>query len=400
MPSLNPKDIVILDGARTPVGTFLGSLRSITPTDLGAIAARAALERSGVPADAIDAVFVGNVIQSARDTAYIARHVGLKAGVPIETPALTVNRLCGSGQEAIVQGAKALMLGEATFVLAGGAENMSMSPYALRGVREGWKLDAAQVEDMLWAALTDYYCGCAMADTAENVAEKYGITREEADEFALLSHQRAAAARESGRLAKEIVPVEVRDRKGRPVLVEHDEHIRPDTSLEKLARLPARFRENGRVTAGNASGMNDAACMLVLTTWEVAQAHGLKPLGRLVSWGTAGVDPAYMGMGPVPASKMALERAGLTLDQMDVVEVNEAFATQYLAVERELGLDREKTNPNGGGISIGHPLGATGARVTLTALYELRERGGRYGLATMCIGGGQGIAAIVEYLGA
>jgi len=224
MPSLNPKDVVILDGARTPVGTFLGSLRSITPTDLGAIAARAALERSGVPADAIDAVFVGNVIQSARDTAYIARHVGLKAGVSIETPALTVNRLCGSGQEAIVQGAKALMLGEATFVLAGGAENMSMSPYALRGVREGW-----------------------------------------------------AAARESGRLAKEIVPVEVRGRKGRPILVEHDEHIRPDTSLEKLARLPARFRENGRVTAGNASGMNDAACMLVLTTWDVAQAHGLKP---------------------------------------------------------------------------------------------------------------------------
>ena len=399
MRPLNPNDVVILEGARTPVGTFLGALKDVSPTELGAVAARGALERANVPPEWIDAVFIGNVIQSSSDAIYLARHVALKAGVPIEAPALTVNRLCGSGLEAIVQGAKALMLGEARFVLAGGAENMSMAPYVLRGVRNGWRLNEGQVEDMLWAALYDAYAGCSMADTAENLAEKYGITRQEADEFALRSHRLAAAARERGRLAKEIVPVEVRDRKGRTVLVEHDEHIRPDTSLEKLARLPARFRENGVVTAGNASGINDAAAMVVLTTWGLAQEYGLRPLGRLVSWGVAGVEPRYMGIGPVPASRQALKRAGLTLDDMDVIEVNEAFAAQYLAVERELGLDREKVNPNGGGISIGHPLGATGARVTLTALYELRERGGRYALSTMCIGGGQGIAAVVEYLG-
>jgi len=399
MRPLNPNDVVILEGARTPVGTFMGALKDVSPTELGAVAARGALERANVPPEWIDAVFIGNVIQSSSDAIYLARHVALKAGVPIEAPALTVNRLCGSGLEAIVQGAKALMLGEARFVLAGGAENMSMAPYVLRGVRNGWRLNEGQVEDMLWAALYDAYAGCSMADTAENLAEKYGITRQEADEFALRSHRLAAAARERGRLAKEIVPVEVRDRKGRTVLVEHDEHIRPDTSLEKLARLPARFRENGVVTAGNASGINDAAAMVVLTTWGLAQEHGLRPLGRLVSWGVAGVEPRYMGIGPVPASRQALKRAGLTLDDMDVIEVNEAFAAQYLAVERELGLDREKVNPNGGGISIGHPLGATGARVTLTALYELRERGGRYALSTMCIGGGQGIAAVVEYLG-
>ncbi len=399
MRPLNPNDVVILEGARTPVGTFMGALKDVSPTELGAVAARGALERANVPPEWIDAVFIGNVIQSSSDAIYLARHVALKAGVPIEAPALTVNRLCGSGLEAIVQGAKALMLGEARFVLAGGAENMSMAPYVLRGVRNGWRLNEGQVEDMLWAALYDAYAGCSMADTAENLAEKYGITRQEADEFALRSHRLATAARERGRLAKEIVPVEVRDRKGRTVLVEHDEHIRPDTSLEKLARLPARFRENGVVTAGNASGINDAAAMVVLTTWGLAQEHGLRPLGRLVSWGVAGVEPRYMGIGPVPASRQALERAGLTLDDMDVIEVNEAFAAQYLAVERELGLDREKVNPNGGGISIGHPLGATGARVTLTALYELRERGGRYALSTMCIGGGQGIAAVVEYVG-
>ncbi len=399
MSDLKPNDVVILEGARTPVGTFMGALKDVSPTELGAVAARGALERANVPPEWIDAVFIGNVIQSSSDAIYLARHVALKAGVPIEAPALTVNRLCGSGLEAIVQGAKALMLGEARFVLAGGAENMSMAPYVLRGVRNGWRLNEGQVEDMLWAALYDAYAGCSMADTAENLAEKYGITRQEADEFALRSHRLAAAARERGRLAKEIVPVEVRDRKGRTVLVEHDEHIRPDTSLEKLARLPARFRENGVVTAGNASGINDAAAMVVLTTWGLAQEHGLRPLGRLVSWGVAGVEPRYMGIGPVPASRQALERAGLTLDDMDVIEVNEAFAAQYLAVERELGLDREKVNPNGGGISIGHPLGATGARVTLTALYELRERGGRYALSTMCIGGGQGIAAVVEYVG-
>jgi acetyl-CoA acetyltransferase family protein len=376
----------------------MGTLKDLSATELGTIAARSALKRAKVPSEWIDAVFVGNVVQSSSDAVYIARHIALKAGVPIETPALTVNRLCGSGLEAIVQGAKALMLGEAKFVLAGGAENMSMSPYVLRGVRDGWRLGGGEVEDYLWQALYDPYAGCSMAETAENLAEKYGVTREEADAFALRSHQLAAAARERGRLALEIVPVEVHDRKGRTMLMEHDEHIRPGTSLEKLGKLPTRFREDGVVTAGNASGINDAAAMVVLTTWGMAQKHGLKPLARIVSWGTAGVEPRYMGIGPVPATQQALQRAGLTFDDLDVIEVNEAFACQYLAVERELGLNREKVNPNGSGISIGHPLGATGARITLSAIYELRERGARYALSTMCIGGGQGIAAIFESL--
>ncbi|MDQ4077016.1 MAG: acetyl-CoA C-acetyltransferase [Chloroflexota bacterium] len=389
-------DVVILDGARTPVGTFMGALKDVGATELGAHAARAAIARSGVDASEIDAVFVGNVIQSSSDAVYIARHVGLKAGVPIETPALTVNRLCGSGLEAIIQGAKALMLGEATFVLAGGTENMSQAPFVIRGAREGWGLGGQQVEDTLWAALTDTYGGCSMAETAENLAEQYSISREAQDEFALRSHQRAAAARERGRLALEIVPVEVPGRKGQTTLVEHDEHIRPDTSLEKLSRLPARFRENGSVTAGNASGINDAAAMTVLSTYRVAKERGLPILGRIVSWGVAGVEPKIMGLGPAPATRQALQRAGLSLNDLDVIEVNEAFAGQYLAVEQELGLNRERVNPNGGGISIGHPLAATGARVTLAALYELRESNQQYALSTMCIGGGQGIAAIVE----
>lgn len=392
----NANDIVIVDGARTPVGTFMGSLKSVSATQLGAHAARAALQRSGVDASEIETVIVGNVIHSSTDAAYISRHVGLLAGVPIEATALTVNRLCGSGLEAIVQGAKALLLGEARWVLAGGTENMSQAPFAMRGAREGWGLGGQKVEDTLWDALTDPYTGCSMAETTENLAEKMGITREDQDEIALRSHQLAARARERGRLAMEIAPIEVPGRKGQTTLVEHDEHIRPDTTLAKLASLPTRFRQNGTVTAGNASGINDAAAMVVMTTYGMAHERGLRVLGRLVSWGVAGVDPNIMGIGPVPASRLALQRAGLALADLDVIEVNEAFAGQYLAVERELGLNREKVNVNGGGISIGHPLAATGARVTLSALYELRERGQRYGLSTMCIGGGQGIAAILE----
>jgi acetyl-CoA acetyltransferase family protein len=390
------KDIVILDGARTPVGTFLGSLKGISATELGAHAARAALQRAGVDASEIDTVVVGNVIHSSTNAPYIARHVGLLAGVPIEASALTVNRLCGSGLEAIVQGAKALLLGEARFVLAGGAENMSQAPFAMRGAREGWGLGGQKVEDTLWDALTDSYTGCSMAETTENLVEELGISREEQDEYALRSHRLAARARERGRLALEISPVEVPGRKGQTTLVEHDEHIRPDTTLEKLATLPTRFRENGTVTAGNASGVNDAAAMVVMSTYGTARERGLPILGRLVAWGVAGVDPNRMGIGPVPATRLALQRAGLSLDALDVIEANEAFAGQYLAVEKELGLNCERVNLNGGGISLGHPLGATGARVTLSALYELREQGGRYGLSTMCIGGGQGIAAIVE----
>lgn len=392
----NPNDIVILGGARTPVGTFMGSLKSVGATELGTIAAKEAIKRSQIDPAEIGAVFVGNVIQSSQDAVYMARHVGLKAGAPISAPAVTINRLCGSGLEAILQGAKAIMLGETEFVLAGGAENMSQVPFAIRGARDGWGLGRQQVDDTLWGALTDTYGGCAMADTAENLAEKYNISRVEQDEYALRSHQLASAARERGRLSLEIVPVEVPGRKGRVTVVQDDEHMRPDTTLEKLARLKARFRKNGTVTAGNASGMNDAGAMAILSTYRIAKERGLPILGRLVSWGIAGVEPSIMGIGPAPATHIALKRADLSLDALDVIEVNEAFAAQYIAVEKELGLDRDKTNLNGGGISIGHPLAATGARITLSALYQLRQSNQRYALSTMCIGGGQGIAAILE----
>lgn len=388
-------DVVILDGARTPVGTFMGALKGITATELGAHAARAAMERAQVDANDIDAVYVGNVVQSSADAVYIARHVGLKAGVPIEAPALTVNRLCGSGLEAILQAVRSIRIGEAKLVLAGGAENMSQAPFAMRGARDGWGLGQQQVEDTLWSALTDLYGGCSMAETAENLAEQYQIGREEQDEFAYRSHTLATQARERGRLALEIAPVTIKGKKGDTV-VAHDEHIRPETTLAKLSTLPARFRQNGTVTAGNASGINDAAAMVLVSSYGYAKERGLPILGRVVSWGIAGVDPKVMGIGPAPATRMALERAGMTIGQLDVIEANEAFAAQYLAVEKELGWDRNKTNLNGGGLSIGHPLAATGARVTLSALYELREQGKQYALSTMCIGGGQGIAAIVE----
>jgi acetyl-CoA acetyltransferase family protein len=392
------RDIVIVDGARTPVGTFMGSLKNVKAVDLGVLAAKAALKRSAVDPEWIDHVVFGNVLQTAGDAIYLARHIGLKIGVPRSRPALIVNRLCGSGLEAIVTGARMLLTGEARFVLAGGAENMSQAPFMIWGARDGWKLGQPQVEDYLWAALTDSFNRLPMALTAENLAERHSISREEQDRYALRSHQLAAAARDSGRLAQEIVAVEVPGRKGKTIVVEHDEHIRPDTTLESLARLKPRFKKDGTVTAGNASGINDCGAAVVVTTISEAKERGLKPLGRLVSWGTAGVDPDVMGIGPVPATRIALKRAGLSLDDIDLIEVNEAFAAQYLAVEKELGLDRDKVNVNGGGISIGHPLAATGTRITLSLLYELRIRGLRYGLSTMCIGGGQGLAAIVEAL--
>ncbi len=391
-------DIVIVDGARTPFGAFGGGLRDISATDLGVIAAKVALERSGVDPAWIDHVVFGNVLQTSGDAIYLARHVGLKAGVPIERPALTLNRLCGSGLEAILTGARLILLGEADFVLAGGAENMSQAPHVIRGARWGLRLGEGKLEDYLWAALTDSYNNMPMAITAENLAERYNVTREEQDAFAYRSQMRAAEAWNSGHLAEEVVPVEGRDPKGRPVLVERDEHMRPDTTLEGLARLPSRFKKNGTVTAGNASGIVDGAAAVVVTSAEKAQERGLKPIGRIVSWGTAGVDPDYMGIGPAPATRIALEKAGMTLDQIDLIEVNEAFAAQCLAVVKELGIDQERLNVNGGAIAIGHPLAATGARLTLTVLYELRRRGKKYGLSTMCIGGGQGIAAIVEAL--
>jgi acetyl-CoA acetyltransferase family protein len=395
--TLEPRDIVVVGGARTPFGAFMGALKDVSAIELGAIAAGAALERAGVPASDVDQVVFGNVIQSSKDAIYFARHVALKCGVPIETPALTVNRLCGSGLQAIVSAAQLLMLGEGTVALAGGAENMTQSPFVIRGARTGLSLGEHQLEDSLWEALVDTYCGCGMAITAENLAQQYTLDRKSVDAYALRSQVAAQNAQEKGWLSEEIVPVPVKDRKGNTVLVERDEGIR-DTSAEALAKLPARFREGGVVTAGNASGINDAGAAVVLTTARVAQDRGIKPLARLISWGVVGVEPSIMGIGPAPAIRQALKRADMTLDQLDRVEVNEAFSSQYLAVEKELGLDRDKTNVNGGAISIGHPLAASGARVSLTLIHELRRNHLRYGAAALCIGGGQGIAAIYEAL--
>ena len=395
--TLNDRDVVVLGGARTPFGTFMGSLKDVSAIELGAVAARGALERSGVDPKEVDNVFFGNVLQTSKDAIYLARHVALKAGVPIETPALTLNRLCGSGLQAVISGAQSLLLGEATFALVGGAENMTQAPFVVRGARSGLSLGEHKFEDYLWESLTDSYCGCPMAVTAENLARQYGITREQIDAYALRSQQTARAAQEAGLLAEEIVPVEIKDRKGRVTQVTQDEGIR-ETSLEALAKLPARFVENGVVTAGNASGINDAGAALVLATGATARERGLTPLARIVSWGIVGVDPTIMGIGPAPAIRQALKRADLTVADLDRVEVNEAFAAQYLAVEQELGLDRDKTNVNGGAISLGHPLGASGARLSITLINELRRHGLRYGAASLCIGGGQGIAAIFEAL--
>lgn len=389
--------IVILEGARTPFGSYMGSLRSLSATELGAIAAKEALRRSGVDGALVGQVVFGNVLQTSADASFIARHVELKAGLPFETSALTVNRNCGSGLEAVLTGAKTILAEETECILAGGAENMSQAPYVLRGAREGWGLGKGQMEDYLWQSLTDSYNGLIMGLTAENLAEKYRISREEQDLFALRSHQCAAEARNTGRLAREIISVELKSKKG-STIVEQDEHIRPDVSLEKLGSLRPAFREGGSVTAGNASGINDGAAALVICTEKLAEREGLRPLGRLVTWATAGVDPDIMGIGPAPAIRRALERAGLKLEDLDLIEVNEAFAAQYLAVEKELGFERSKANVNGGAIALGHPLGASGARILISLLYELRDRELRYGVASLCIGGGQGIAAIVENL--
>jgi acetyl-CoA acetyltransferase family protein len=389
------KDIVVLGGARTAFGTYGGALRDVSATDLGVIAAKGALERSKVPAAKIDQVIFGNVLQTSGDAVYLARHIGLKAGAPTEAPALTINRLCGSGLQAILLAAQEIQLGQADFVLAGGAEAMSMAPHMIRGARWGLPLGEQKLEDYLWVALVDSYNGLGMANTAENLGRKYGISRQAADEFAYRSHMLAAKARESCRFSEEIVPVEVKTKKGVTV-VDKDEHIRPDTNLETLGKLVTRFERDGTVTAGNASGINDGAAAVVVASAEAAQKAGLKPIARIVSGGVCGVDPDIMGIGPAPSSRQALKRAGLTIADMDLVEINEAFATQYLAVEKDLGLDREKTNVNGGAIALGHPLGASGARLALTLITELGKRNGKYGLASLCIGGGQGIAAVFE----
>ena len=392
---MNPKDIVLVNGARTAMSHYGGPLRGMTALELGGIAGRAAIERSGIDSSDIDHVIMGNALQTSGDAIYGARHVGLKAGLADTVPAVTVNRLCGSGMESIVQAAHRLMLGEATAVLAGGMESMSQAPHVIRGARWGLSLGRAEMEDSLMVALLDTHCGFTMSDTAENLAEEMKVSREDSDDYALLSQQRAEEAVKAGRLAEEIVPVEIKSRKGTTVFDE-DDHRRPETTREALAKLKPAFGKNGVITAGNASGIVDGAAAVIVTTEKYAKEKDLKPMGRLVSWGVAGVEPRIMGIGPVPASRQALERAGLKVGDMDLVEINEAFAPQYLAVEKELGLDRDKTNVNGGAIALGHPLGATGTRLVLTLLHELRRRKGRYGLSSACIGGGQGIAVIVE----
>ncbi|HEX9985485.1 MAG TPA: acetyl-CoA C-acetyltransferase [Thermoanaerobaculia bacterium] len=389
------KEIVIVDGARTPMAEYNGHFSDTTAIDLATIAAKAALERSGFSPEEMDHVIVGNALQTSGDAIYGARHVGLKAGVPKHVPALTVNRLCGSGIQSVVNAAEQIMLDEATTVLAGGMENMSQAPHVIRGARKGLKLGQTSMEDSLMVALLDTYAGLYMAQTAENLARKYEISREEQDQFALQSQHCATEATKAGRLAEEIVPVPV-GRKGE--LVKEDDHMRPDTTMEGLAKLKPAFSKDGFVTAGNASGIVDGAAMLVVTSADNARAKGAKALGRIKSWGISGCDPEIMGIGPVPATQIALRKAGLQLEDLDLIEVNEAFAAQILAVVKELGIDREKLNVNGGAIALGHPLAASGTRILLSVLYELRRRNKQYGLATACIGGGQGIAMIVESL--
>jgi acetyl-CoA acetyltransferase family protein len=397
---LKAGDIAIVNGARTPFGRYCGKLKDFTAQELGAFAAKGAMERSGVDPKEFDHVVFGNAQQTSGDALYGARHVGLRAGIPIEVPALTVNRLCGSGMQSIVSAAQMIQTDEAKVVLAGGMEAMSQAPFVIRG-RDGFTLaPGGKLEDSLMVALLDSYCGSYMANTAELYGSQQGITREMQDEFALRSQKCADDAYKAGRLQEEIVPVPLRNHKGEPTgeSLSEDDHRRPQTTMEGLAKLKPAFGKNGTVTAGNASGIVDGAAAVVMMSLDEARKRNLVPLGRIVSWGYAGVEPKVMGRGPVPASQIALQKAGMSLEYMDLIEVNEAFAAQYLAVEKELGLDREKVNVNGGAIALGHPLGATGTRLVLTLLYELRRRKKKYGLATACIGGGQGIAMVVESL--
>ncbi|QRF23066.1 acetyl-CoA C-acetyltransferase [Alicyclobacillus sp. TC] len=389
------RNVWILNGMRTPFGSFGGSLATVRATQLGVIAAKAALEKANVEPQDVDNVVFGSVIQTDGGSAYLARHIGLDVGVKQTVPALTVNRLCGSGLQAVVSAAASIQLGDSEVALCGGAESMSQSPYVLRQARFGYRMGDAKAVDMLSEILTDCRGDLPMGITAENLAEDYGITRAEQDEFALLSQARAAQAQASGRLAQEIVGVPVHTRKGE-MIVDQDEHIRPDTTLEALGKLRPAFRTDGTVTAGNASGINDGAAALLIASDTAVDAHGYQPLARLVSTAVVGVDPSRMGIGPVPAIQLALERAEWSLSDVDLFEVNEAFAAQYLAVEKALQLPRDKTNVNGGAIALGHPVGASGARVLLTLIRELQLRGLKRGVASLCIGGGQGIAVTVE----
>ncbi len=392
------RSVVFLSAVRTPFGTFGGKLKDLSPVDLAVVASKSAIQRSGVQPDEIDQSIFGNVIYTTRDSIYLSRHVGLKSGLRQESSALTVNRLCGSGFQSIVSGAQEIMFGDAQLCLVGGVESMSQAPHVTRGLRWGVPLGKSpQLEDALWEGLTDSYVGLGMAETAENLADKYKLDRGCVDEFALRSQQLAKAAWDEGVFRDEVVPVPITNPKtGKVEELSTDEHMRPDTSAEKLAALKPVFRKGGVVTAGNASGIGDGAAAMVIAGEKLARERGLKPLGRLISWGIAGVDPSIMGIGPVPASKAALARAGLSMDDMDLIEVNEAFAAQTCAVERELSLPRERLNVHGGAIALSHPLGASGARITAHLLHALRAQGKRYGLGTACIGGGQGIALVLE----
>jgi acetyl-CoA acyltransferase 2 len=395
---LKAGDIAIVSGARTPFGRYCGKLKDFTAQELGAVAAKGAIERSGIETKEFDHVVMGNAQQTSGDALYGARHVGLRAGIPVAVPALTVNRLCGSGMQAIVSAAQMIQTDEAKIVLAGGMEAMSQAPFVIRG-RDGFTLaPGGKLEDSLMVALLDSYCGSYMANTAELYGSEQGITREMQDELALRSQKCAEDAYQAGRIQEELVAVPLRNAKGEPTgeSLTEDDHRRPQTTMEGLAKLRPAFGKNGTVTAGNASGIVDGAAAVVVMSLDELRKRNMEPLGRIVSWGMAGVEPKLMGRGPLPASKLALQKAGMSLDYMDLIEVNEAFAAQYLAVEKELGLDREKVNVNGGAIALGHPLGATGTRLVLTLLYELRRRKKKYGLATACIGGGQGIAMVVE----
>ena len=374
---------------------YVGAFKDLSAIELGARATAAALERAGAQPGWVDHVVMGNALQTSGDAIYGARHVALKAGVPVEVPALTVNRLCGSGIQSVVSAAQMIRLGESRLAVAGGMENMTQAPHVIRGARTGLRLGEGKLEDSLMVALLDTHCGLYMAQTSDNLARRHSISREDMDAYALRSQKAAVAARERGVFKDEIVPVDAPQGR-KTVRVEEDDHLRPDTTLEGLAALKPSFGKDGFVTAGNASGIVDGAAALVVAHEDEARRRSLKPLARVVSWAVAGVPPEIMGIGPVPASRKALEAASLSIKDMDLVEVNEAFAGQYLAVEKELGLDRERTNVNGGAIALGHPLAATGTRLLLTLVHELRRRAGTYGLATACIGGGQGIAMIIK----
>jgi acetyl-CoA acetyltransferase family protein len=388
-------EVFIAGGARTPMAEYVGALKDISALDLGAIASRGAFDRTGVKPEWVDHAVFGNVMQTSSDAIYGARHVALKAGVPIEVPALTVNRLCGSGIQAAISGAQLIQLDEAGIVLSGGMESLSQAPHVIRGLRNGLKLGEGKLEDSLYQALLDPMCGLFMAQTAEKCAANYAISRQEQDCYAMRSQQCANSAWNAGKFAEEVVLVEIKSRKGVTV-VERDDHMRADTTMEALSKLPPAFSKEGTVTAGNASGIVDGGAALILASGEAVKTRGLKPVAKLRAWATVGVEPSIMGMGPAPAIRRVLALAELSMADIDLFEINEAFAAQYLAVEKELGLDREKVNVNGGAIALGHPLGMSGTRLLLTLALELRRRGKRRGIASACIGGGQGIAALVE----